>query len=705
MEITRVRYDGAVLNVSWLGYPNPSTTYVINVFAEKRIIAAVEAGHTMNGWLPVDLPADVAYTVAIEERRGNSSHGWSQDVDIVVGTAAVTSAGTDPATGALVLATPGPPDQAYRLRLVVNGAPAGPETEVEGDKIEIPAPQPPGCLAAVTLAIVIDSNDAVSIGPHGHAFAIPTGRPDLLAADFDGTTLSARWTAVTGATGYRLTVLRDGVVDAQTDVAAPATEGTLAVQVAQGGYAAVVQAVFSTGSGPASAPLGLVLAAPGLTAVTSDGASLALDVTPPPGVTPSAYAVSVVAGGVPVAAATVPPGSPLRVPASGPLAPGAAAGVSVRARVGLTSGPEVVAPAVLVPAEVASVVCSSDLLVTAAPGGLPAGIAIDAVLYVDGTPGQPQRVGPDGTTTFPIPAGAVAVAARGVDGIAVGPWSGPVPAPTRPPVFTSALAGGDRLDVTWTGTPGATYRAELDDVTVMAQGTTAGLPLAGGAASVTEVAGVASGPTVSVDVVAAGPALRSVRMAADRKVTIRWTAPAEPALTAVQPVVRWDGTEMLLSQETGPPDPLVLTLPEDVPNAATLALRGIAGVAVGPPGSAAALLTTAPAGLEVSYDGATVVATWEPLCDPTVDRYTVGIGGPNENPSVVVVPAPPARLPWPSHLPAPVVTVAALVGEPVSGPTSAPVEVLTAPPTITRAVHDGTDLRLAWDGSATTYEV
>jgi hypothetical protein len=126
VEITRVRYDGVVLNVSWHGYPNPSTTYVINVSAEKRIIAAAEAGHTMNGWLPVDLLPDVEYTVAIEERRGNSSHGWSQDVDIVLATTAVTSAETDPATGTLVLATPGPPDRAYRLRLVVNGAPAAP---------------------------------------------------------------------------------------------------------------------------------------------------------------------------------------------------------------------------------------------------------------------------------------------------------------------------------------------------------------------------------------------------------------------------------------------------------------------------------------------------------------------------------------------------------------------------------------------------
>ena len=705
VEITRVRYDGVVLNVSWHGYPNPSTTYVINVSAEKRIIAAAEAGHTMNGWLPVDLLPDVEYTVAIEERRGNSSHGWSQDVDIVLATTAVTSAETDPATGTLVLATPGPPDRAYRLRLVVNGAPAGPDTDVEGERIEIAAPQPPGCLAAVTLAIVVDSNNAVSIGPHGPAFAIPSERPDLLAADFDGTTLTARWTPVTGATGYRLTVLRDGVVNAQADVGAPATEGTLAVQLSPGSYTAVVQAVHSTGSGPASAPLALVLAAPAITAVTCDGATLALDITPPPGVTPSAYEVSVVAGGVPVVAATVPPGSPLRVPVHGPLAAGTAAGVSVRARVGLTTGPEVAAPAVLVPAEVASVVCSTDLLVTALPGRLPSGSAVDAVLYVDGTPGRPQRVAPDGTTTFPIPSGAAAVAARGVDGIAIGPWSGPVPAPTRPPVFTAALAGADRVDVAWTGTPGATYRAALGDITVMAQGTTTGLPLTEGAASVTEVAGVASGPTVSVDVVAEGPALSSVRTAAGRKVTVRWTAPAEPALTAVQPVVRWDGTEMLLSREAGPPNPLVLILPEAVPNAATLALRGVAGVAVGPPGSAAALLTSAPAGLAVSYDGATVVATWEPLCDPAVDRYAVGIGAPGENPSVVVVPAPPARIAWPNPMVAPVVTVAAMVGEPVSGPTSAPVGVLIEPPAITRAVHDGTDLRLEWDGSAPTYQV
>ncbi|HWL35344.1 MAG TPA: hypothetical protein VNQ77_04055 [Frankiaceae bacterium] len=706
-EITRVRYDGGILSVSWLASPNPATTYVINVFADGRPhpVAVVEAGRTMNGWLPVDLVPGHDYTVAVQEKTGESSHGWSQYVAVVLDTGAVTHADTDPATGALTLATPGTADETYRLRLALNGAPPGPETEVHGGSAAVPAPQPPGCLAAATLAVVVDSNDAVSIGPYGPAFAIPTERPSLLAADFDGTTLTAAWTPVTGATAYRVTVLKDGTKDAQADVAAPATTGAVRVARSSAAYTVVVQAVSSTGSGPASAPLTLVLGAPAVTTTTYDGATLTLDVTPPSGVTPAAYDVTVLRDDVTVVTTRAGSVAPLRIPLHQPVAEGASYTVSVRARVGPTSGPAATAPVVLVPADVTSVVCGSELVVTAARGALPAAAAIDAVLYTDGTPGTPRRV-EDGTARFDVPAGAAAVAVRGTDGVATGPWSVPVPAPTAPPVFTAARAGGDDVALAWTGTEDATFRVALGDAVTTVHGTTASLPLVAGKASVTEVAGVAEGPTVSLDVVAAGPLLRSATTRAGRLVTIPWTPPAEPPLASVQPVVRWDGTEVALPATAD--NPVVLTLPEDVPNAATVALRGIAGVATGPLGNAATLLTVAPAGLTVTYDGESVVATWDATADAAVDRYAVTLRAPGADPVVVVTAERTARIPYaPETAPgtAPAVTVEAMAGEIARGVESAPVDVLVAPPVVTDATYDGTGLRLAWTGDASTYRV
>lgn len=705
-EIIRVRYDGGILSVSWIGNPNPATTYVINVFADGRPhpVAVAGAGRTMNGSLPVDLPPGAGYTVAVEQKIGESSHGWSQYVDVVLDTGAVTHADTDPATGSLVLTTSN--DDSYRLRVALNGAPPGPELEIDGGTVRMPAPQPPGCLAAATLAAVVDSNDAVSIGPYGPAFAIPTERPSLLAADFDGTTLAAAWTPVSGATAYRVTVLKDGAKDAQANVAAPATTGAVRVARSSAVYTVVVQAVFSTGSGPPSAPLTLVLGAPAIAATAYDGATLALDVTAPSGVTPTGYDVTLFRDDVTVATAKSGPVAPLDIPLKQPVAEGASYTVAVRARIGLTSGPAVTAPAVLGDAGVASVVCGNDLLVTASPGTLPAATAIDAVLYTDGVPGTPRRVGADGTARFAIPEGAAAVAVRGVDGVAKGPWCAPVPAPTTPPVLTAARADGDLVALAWTGTAGATFRVVLGDAVTTVRGTTASLPLTNGAASVTEVAGVADGPAVSVDVVAAGPVLRSATTGAGRVVTVPWTAPAGPALTSVQPVVRWDGTEVALPPTAA--SPVVVTLPEDVPNAATVALRGIAGVATGPLGNAATLLTVAPAGLTVDYDGAVVVATWDPAADAAVDRYAVTFRAPGADPVVVVTADATARIPYaPESAPAtaPTVTVEAMAGEIARGVPCAPVAVLVAPPVVTGAVHDGTDLRLVWTGDASTYRV
>jgi hypothetical protein len=703
-EITWVRYDAGVLSLAWIASPNPATTYVVEVYAESpHPVATVEAGRVFHAAFPVDLPTGRDYTVQVQTYVGNAPKGTSDPVAVVTGTTAVATAETDPATGALTLRWPGAAADRFLLRLAVNGAPPDPDTVVTGPAttLEVP-PQPPGCVAAATLARVVQSRNATSTGPYGRGFAVPTERPDLLAADVDGATLHAAWTAVTGATAYRLTVLHDGAVSFQHDVAAPATEAAVTPGAMDGAYALVVQAVFSTGSGPASEPLALLLGAPAVTAVTYDGAVVAVAVTPPPGTAPEAYGVVVRCDGSPVAAATVGAASPLRLAVYRPPASGVACTVAVRARIGLTSGPETAAPVVLAAPDVAAVACGTDLLVTAAPGALPAGVAIEAVLYVDGVPGTPQRVDPDGTTTFPIPSGAAAVAVRGVDGVAIGPWSGPVPAPTTPPVFTNAIARGDGVHLTWTGVPGARYLVEAGGVTAAVRENAATLPPADGDATVTEVAGVATGPPVRLPIVARGPVVESVTTRAGRLVTIAWTPPPEPALDTVQPVVRWGGTEVALPAVPATTNPVVLTLPAEIPGSATVALRGSAGVATGPPGNAVALLTVAPAGLAVTYDGATVVATWDPVNDPAVDRYAVTLAAAET--TVVVTPGPSARIPYAGGG-APTVTVEAMAGEIARGVPSAPVDVLVAAPAVTAAIHDGTDLHLAWTGGAAAYLV
>lgn len=712
-QITRVRYDAGILGVSWLANPNPATTFVVNVFAGNFTIAAVDAGQTMNAWLPIDLPPGHDYTVAVESRQGAAHGPWSQSVDIVLDTLAIASAETDPATGRLTLGWTAEEGAQFRLRLVVNGSSPDPESLVDGGAATL-APPPAGSVAAAALAVVVESNEALSIGPFGPGFALPTGRPDLTALDFDGATLHAAWTAVPGAAGYRVTVLDGAAVVTSAGVAAPATRCDLALASPPSGCVAVVQALHANGSGPASAPLAVLSGVPAITATTCDGEVLTLAVTAPGGTSPTAYDVTVLRDGAPVRAATL--AGPLAMAVDWPVPAGAAHTVSVRARVGRTSGPAVTAPAVVATPAVESVACGTALLVTAGPGALPAaGLAIDAALYTDGRPGTPQRVGADGTTTFAIPAGAAAVAVRGVEGVATGPWSVPVPAPTTPPVITAVRCDGGRAALAWTGARDATFRVAVtagNDVTeTLVTGTSATLPCTGSpaTATVTEVRGVAAGPVVPVDLVSEGPRLLTATTQAGRVVTIPWTPPASPAaLTAVQPVVRWDATEAVLDAVPPATQPVILTLPADVPNGATVALRAIAGVATGPLGNAATLLTVAPTGLAVTYDGATVVATWDAATDPRVDRYAVTFAAPGADPIVDVAERLTARFAYaPETAPAtpPTVTVAAMAGDNARGVACAPVDVTVTPPAVTSAVYDGAALDLRWTGTAAAYRV
>ncbi|TDU74842.1 hypothetical protein [Streptomyces sp. KS 21] len=625
--IRQVRYDSGVLTVSWSGpgRPNPAPTYVVQVVNGDRTVAEAWAGAATNAALPLDTAPGQAYHARIGMFVGNSGPELSPEVAIVTDTFAVERAETDPVSGALTLSWKAADTDDFLVRFVVNGTAPVPEAPVAGGSFVVKQPPPAGSTVAATLARVRTGEDVVSIGPHGPGFAAPTERPELLAVEFDAGLLSVSWAAVPAADAYWISVLNDhGVFFPATEIHAPATTAELEPGIADdGAYRVVVQAVNKAGSGPPSAPLQIRRTPPGVTQVTSDAATVSIHVVPP-GFAPTAYDAVLFRDGVPVSRETVSPTSTLSLAVPEPLPRGAAYAVSVRGRVGRSIGPTVTAPVVPTVPAVASVVCDADLVVTATVGELPEGVPIEAVLYVDGVPGTPQRVDPDGIAVFSVPVGdVVAAAVRGVDGVATGPWSLPLPVPTRPADFTLARADGDRVFLAWSGPEDGTFRVTVGATALLTRGRSADLPLTAGLATVARVADVARGPVASLDLVAAGPRLTGAAVGADRSVTLAYTPPKSPALTGVRPVVRWDGTEVELEARPVTGDPIVLTLPDGIPNTATIALRGLAGVAVGPPGDAAALLTVAPTGVRVAYDGADLRVSWEALPSPLVDGYRV----------------------------------------------------------------------------------
>lgn len=723
-QITSVRYDGGLLTVAWIATPSPSTTFTVTVYQGGTppavAIAQLDVGASQCASLWVRLSADREPYVVVNEHRGSSPGRDSAPVPVVLDTVAVAAAETDPGTGALALSWAGTPEGAFLLRLSVNQGSPDPERPVSGTSTVIATPPRPGTVAAASLArtrvFVNDGESALSIGPYGAAFAVPTTRPDVLSVQVDGNDLAVSWTAVTSATGYRINALDGATVVAHRDVPAPATRGVLTASLDQDkAYAVVVQALVAAGSGPASAPVAVVLRPPGMSATTCDGTALSIAVTPPFGVMPTAYDVTVRQGSAPVRTVTVPPAAALTLALDWPVPAGAAHTVAVRARAGRASSPAATAPAIVGTPAVESVGCSDDLLVRAGLGALPpTDLDIDAVLVTDGAWGIPQRADPGGSATFPIPSGSVAVAVRGVVGIATGPWSLPIPAPTALPEITSAVVDGGRVALAWTGKPDGRYRvvaAGSDGLAVqtVVDGCSAALAIPASAtadARICEVAGVAMGPWADQTLLTQGPTLLTATVTAGRVVTVDWAHPTTgPALEHVQPVVRWDGGETTLPFSPPAPQPLVLTLPDDVPGCASIALRGISGDGgvTSPLGNAAAVLTVAPTGLAVSFDDAGLDITWDPVLDALADRYVVTLTVPDHNPVVTIVAEPHATIPYPpAGLAAggvdnaPTVTVAAMSGDRARGLACQPVDVVTDEPVLSSARYDGEAVRLIW---------
>lgn len=624
--IRRLEYDGGVLTLFWDG-PVDATAppkYVVIVSSGSLDVEKIWAGAETRASLLLDVTPDQIQRARIAMYTVGPLPTYSPKIAIVTDTATVEGAETDPVSGALTLSWRAADTDEFLLRLVVNGAVPDPDIPVSGGSFVLEQPPPTGSVVAATLNRVGTDGDATSIGPAGPGFAVPTERPELLEAAYDAGLLSVAWTAVPAADAYRISVLDDdGVFCPAVEVRAPATTADLDPGITDDGtYRVVVQAVTEAGSGPPSAPLRLRLTSPGVTQVRSDGAAVLIDVVPPD-VTPTAYDAVLFRDGVPVRRETVDPAPTLALAVPEPPPRGAAYAVSVRGRAGRSAGPTVTAPVVPGTPTVASVVCDADLVVTARAGELPGEVPIEAVLYVDGVPGVPQQVDSDGTAVFDVPDGAVAVAVRGVDGVATGPWSVPLPVLTEPAGLTLARADGGRVVLAWSGPSDGTFRAAVGDTALLVHGQTAELPLTAGVATVAQVRGVVRGPVSSLDLVTAGPRLTGVTVGAGRTVTLVRTSSQSPTLTGVQPVVRWDGTEVELEAQPAADDPIVLILPDGIPNTATIALRGLAGVAVGPPGEAAVLLTAAPTGVTVAYDGAELRVSWDALPSPLVDGYRV----------------------------------------------------------------------------------
>ncbi|MFI0724171.1 hypothetical protein [Streptomyces sp. NPDC021224] len=689
--IRRVCYDGGALSVTWNPVGDVAAGYRVTVFEGASPVAEADAESSGHVRFPVDLAPGSRHEVAVCAFGADGApRGWSARVPAVADTVAVERVENDPVSGKPTLCWTAEEDE-FLVRLDVGGAGTGAERPATGRTSTV-SQLPPGAWAVASVAVVRRHDGAVSVGPYGTGLPVPTHRPALLAVRFAGERLHAEWTASAGAEAYRVSVLHGGHVLWQhtttdavtTSLDEPLEEpaGTAGGDGGRPACAVVVQALGAAGSGPPSAPLPVLFTAPRVTAVRSDGRTLSVDVTPPPGLVPTGYDLALLRDGVPVRTAAPGAASTLSLPVPDVVVAEAVYTVSVRARAGRSAGPAATAPALLTAPRVSSVVCGTGLTVTATTATHTSDRPMEALLRTGTGSAASRRLDADGRAVFPVPAPAhaVTVAVRAVDGVAAGPWSEPVPVPTGRVGFTAVEVGADRVALAWDGREGATFRVTAGRSGVVTTGMGAELPLEPGAATATvaEVDGAATGPVTSVTLFTDPVRITRAAVDAGRRVTLTWAGATRPPLTGLQPVVRWaDNTVPLDVMRVS--NPLVVMLPDEVPNAATVALRGVSLAGSGPLGNAVTLLTVAPAALEVAYDGAAVAAAWEPVGAPATDRYVVVVSRPDAPDVVVTTAEPRARveLPAGAALSAPTLTVAAMAGGLARGLPTAPVPLLT----------------------------
>jgi hypothetical protein len=665
-----------------------------------------------------DVPADVALGVGADVVCGNVRTHTGAVVAVIRDAPALLSVAATGTTATLRWSRPPSLStvKRYTAILRVPGYPAITQ-EVTGEtSATVDLSKLPTLLDAT---VELAARDQLATGPSSNAVRIMSDPVTALSATVDSGSVLVDFGVPPGRARDYLAVVSadDGAPISQAAGPLPPI-AVAAPEPAPGKtYSVAVTPRRACAAGPPSS-LKLVLAAPTLTAASFDGRVLAVTFSAPAAGTAAidSYDLTLERNGTAVQriAVSVPAsGQPLAMTIDHPVDPTASYRFHARARAGAAAGPFAAAGVLLGSPAVSAITCADRITATVAAGDLPPdGLTLEAVLYTDGQPGTPQAVDPDGTVAFDIPPGkAVAVAARGRAAAATGPWSVPAPAPAAAPAITAAAYCGGRLSLTWTGNPRGTFRVEaLGGSSVVAetvvQGLSAILPLISGASCpcsvhVTEIAGVATGPFSTLDIVAAGCVLQSAAVDAGRQITIKWQAPSCPAaISGFQPVLLRDGIETALALQPKTATSATLPLPAELPPGASIAVRALNGVAAGPLGAALPVLVSVPVGLRLQWDGAALSAAWEPTPDGAIDGYIATLLPDGKPPVTQRTAAPSIRLQYP--MPDPPVAlsfqVAAVAGA-ASGPPSPALHVITEKPAVRSASFDGSVARAAWEAS------
>jgi hypothetical protein len=260
VAISSVEVDDDMLSVGWSAAVPAPQAYLLTLLSAGVPIASVPCPGT-DGRLRLP-PGLTTPTVTVAPRIGNATGPAGTPVAVIDKAPVVSSFATNVISGkptlnwSTIAAATG-----YALSFSDNSS-----ATAATPSYPFPAALPVNTPISATIRAQISAGGAVSTGPASPPFPLATGQGTLRTADFNGIRATVSWNPVLQASGYRISIRKDGTP--QTEVASfDAPAGATSASAAftppdtSAAYVASVQAQFpsanATSTGPSSPTLPL----------------------------------------------------------------------------------------------------------------------------------------------------------------------------------------------------------------------------------------------------------------------------------------------------------------------------------------------------------------------------------------------------------------------------------------------------------------
>lgn len=269
VAVTSVLYDGTSVTVTWDVASTSGATYIVELLGGGAVLTSLAVSGT-SAVIPAALsgPASVRVTVVSGIATGNSGAAMSVITEIPVITAIAASATQVVAT---LSGSTGYQGYLYQGATIV----AGPTASVTANNVTtitfaaVVAPQ----YRYTVVAQAVGSPATTFAGPLSPPSDLISVVPEVTALDYDGTEVTAEWSAVLDpdVSGYAVTLSVDGVP--QTPQFTSSTQMAFAIDASKANTISV-QAVSDIALGPPSASASVLTTELTMTSALYDGATL-----------------------------------------------------------------------------------------------------------------------------------------------------------------------------------------------------------------------------------------------------------------------------------------------------------------------------------------------------------------------------------------------------------------------------------------------